>query len=223
MHKHMHNELQAMEMAAATVAEFPDAPWELRMSLARQSWDESRHASVLYRRLRQLGGHKGEFKVMNYEWGITCSMDSIWARVAIQNRTFESGEMDLLSKLSGIWAELGDETTAEVLDGILVDEIAHVRFANYWFKWMRQGQPALLLQLAKGVNFLKLVTAAFEPEPGQTNAAGVDLTGFEHVEAYVNVEDRLNAGFTKAEIDEVIRQEAALSKTMRPADAGPPN
>ena len=39
IHRHMTNEMTSVDMAAACVAEFPDAPWELRMELARQAWD----------------------------------------------------------------------------------------------------------------------------------------------------------------------------------------
>ena len=210
LHKHMHNEMQSLEMAAQSVADFPDAPWDLRLCLARQCWDETRHVRVLYRRLREIGGHKGEFPVMNYEWSITCMMESISARLAIQNRTFEGGEIDLLRHLAKMWREAGDEATAQALDDILADEIQHVRFANAWFKRMSKEDPRTLLELVSAVNFLRRVTKAFEPKPGEKNAAGVDLTGFEHVEMLLNVEDRLRAGFTEREIEEIQRQESEL-------------
>jgi uncharacterized ferritin-like protein (DUF455 family) len=218
LHKHMHNEMQSLEMAAQSLADFPDAPWELRLSLARQCWDETRHTRVLYRRLLEVGGRKGEFPVMNYEWSITCMMDSLSARLAIQNRTFEGGEIDLLRHLVKMWREAGDDATADVLDGILADEIQHVRFANAWFQRMAKEDPTVLLKLASAVNFLRTVTKAFAPKPGERNAAGVDLTGFEHVEMLLNVEDRMRAGFTQREIDEIQRKESRL----RSAAAGGP-
>jgi len=55
LHRHMHNEMQTLEIVAQGLADFPDAPWELRMQLARQCWDESRHSAILYRRLREMG------------------------------------------------------------------------------------------------------------------------------------------------------------------------
>lgn len=210
LHKHMHNEMQSLEMAAQSLADFPDAPWELRMCLARQCWDEHRHSSLLHRRLREIGGRKGEFPVMNYEWCVTCMADTIWARLAIQNRTFEGGEIDLLRRLVRMWTEAGDPVTAELLEGILADEIQHVRFSNTWFKRMSKEDPTVLLRLASAVNFVKRVTQAFEPEPGETNSVGVDLTGFEHVEVLANVDDRRLAGFTDGEITEILRQEDAL-------------
>jgi uncharacterized ferritin-like protein (DUF455 family) len=210
LHKHVHNEMQSLEMAAQSLADFPDAPWAVRMGLARQCWDETRHTLVLYRRLLEIGGYKGEFPVMNYEWSITCMMDSLSARLAIQNRTFEGGEIDLLRHLVGMWREAGDDETADVLDGILADEIQHVKLANQWFKQMSQQDPTVLLKLAAAVSFLKRVTKAFEPAPGEVNAAGVDLTGFEHIEMLSNVEDRIRAGFTEAEIAQIQLQESQL-------------
>ena len=210
LHKHMHNEMQSLEMAAQSLADFPDAPWDVRLGLARQCWDETRHSRLLYRRLQEIGGHKGEFPVMNYEWSVTCMMDSLSARLAIQNRTFEGGEIDLLRHLVGVWRDAGDETTAELLDGVLADEIQHVRLANEWFKHISQKDPAALLKLASAVNFLRRVIQALQPAPGEVNAAGVNLTGFEHIEMLSNVEDRLRAGFTEREIEQMQLQESQL-------------
>ena len=210
LHKHMHNEMQSLEMAAQSVADFSDAPWHIRVGLARQCWDESRHTRLLYKRLKEIGGHKGGFPVMNYEWSVTCMLGNISARLAIQNRVFEGGEIDLLRHLVKMWRESGDEATAELLDGILADEIQHVRLANSWFKEMSRADPTVLLKLASAVSFLRSVTTAFTPKPGEVNAAGVNLTGFEHVEMLLNVEDRVRAGFTQREIDEIRRQEDQL-------------
>jgi uncharacterized ferritin-like protein (DUF455 family) len=213
LHKHVHNEMQAMEMAAQTLADFPDAPWDLRMSLARQCWDEARHSRVLHRRLLEVGGRRGEFPVMNFEWSVTCMADSIWARITIQNRTFEGGEIDLLKRLVRIWKEAGDTETAEILDGVLADEIEHVRYSNAWFKRLAKENPAALLKVGAAVHFVRGVAQALEPRDGETNAAGVDLTAFEHVEVLVNPEDRRLAGFSDAEIEQAVQQETAIVAT----------
>lgn len=218
LHKHMHNEMQSIEMSAQSLADFPDAPWGLRMCLARQCWDESRHSRLLYRRLCQVGGQKGEFPVMNYEWSVTCMIDTIAGRMALQNRTFEGGEMDLLRKLVTMWRDAGDEDTAELLEGILADEIQHVRFANEWIKLMSAEDRSSLMRLAGAINFLRKVTVALEPEEGQTNLAGINLTGYTHVELMTNVEDRRLAGFSEAEIAEVERREKELAESS-PAGA----
>jgi hypothetical protein len=207
LHRSVHNEMQNLEIAAQTLVDFPDAPWDVRLQIARQCWDEVRHTLVFYRRLVALGGRKGEFPVMNYEWGVVCMLDSLPARLAVQNRTFEAGELDLFRQLIERWREVGDEETAAMLDGILADEIQHVRFANQWLKRAAREDPRTLMGVAKGVGFLRMVTEALAPRAGDTNAAGVDLTGWSHMQVYTSVEDRRLAEFTAEEIAGLLRQE----------------
>jgi len=44
LHRHLNTEVQSLEIAAQSLVDFPNAPWELRMQQARQCWDEARHA-----------------------------------------------------------------------------------------------------------------------------------------------------------------------------------
>ncbi len=206
LHRHMNNETGAIEIAAQCLVDFPDAPWELRMHLARQCWDESRHVAALYRRLREIGGRKGEFPISNFEWSITCMLDSLAARLALQNRTFEAGELDLLGQLPAKWREVGDEKTPEVLESILSDEITHVRFANQWVKRMVQEDRRLLLKIAMAVRFLSAVTAAVAPEEGELSPVGVVFTAPKDRVPQVNIEDRRHAEFSDDEIEQFLRQ-----------------
>jgi uncharacterized ferritin-like protein (DUF455 family) len=216
LHRHMHNEMQTLEIVAQGLVDFPDAPWELRLQLARQCWDEARHTSILYRRLREIGGRKGEFPVMNYEWGVTQMLDSLPARLAVQNRTFEGGEMDLLRQQVAMWMQSGDPVTAGLMDALLGDEVQHVRYANRWLKRMAQENPRTLMQVAAGIRLLQKVTAALAPEAGEVNAVGVSLTEFTHVEVLTNVDDRRLAEFTDKEIAELLRKEGFGSLVASP-------
>jgi uncharacterized ferritin-like protein (DUF455 family) len=202
LHRHMNNELGALEIAAICLADFPDAPWELRMNLARQCADESRHSAALYRRLRELGGKKGDFPISNFEWGVTGMLDNLPGRLAVQNRTFEAGLIDLLGSLRTTWRNAGDHTTADLLDGILADEITHVRFANRWIKRLTEEDPRVLLKVAMAVRYLSGVIQALAPPAG---APGVVSTAARSAPA-VNVQGRLEAGFTEDEVLEVLRQ-----------------
>jgi Protein of unknown function (DUF455) len=217
LHRHMNNETGAIEIAAQCLVDFPEAPWELRMQLARQCWDESRHVASLYRRLREIGGYKGEFPISNFEWTVTCSLDSLAARLALQNRTFEAGELDLLGQLPAKWREAGDEKTAEVLESILSDEITHVRFANQWLKRMVQEDRRILLKIATAVRFLSAVTAAVAPKEGELSPSGQVFTQAKDRIQQVNIEDRRHAEFSDSEIDEFLRQSGFQS--IMPAGA----
>jgi len=206
LHRHMNNESGALEIAAQCLVDFPDAPWELRLQLARQAADEARHVLLLYRRLQEIGGAKGEFPVANFEWGVTGMIDTLPGRLAVQNRTFEAGLIDLLGALRARWRAAGDETTADILEGILADEITHVRFANRWIRRMTQENPRVLLEVARAIRFLGDVNARLTPVAGDTNALGRPVTDEERRPPAVNVEDRLAAEFTEQEVTEVLRQ-----------------
>jgi bacterioferritin (cytochrome b1) len=200
LHRHMNNEIGSMEMAAQSLVDFPDAPWELRMQLARQTNDESRHVEGLLQRLEAVGGYKGEFPVSNYEWTVTIVQDTLVARLALQNRTFEAGQMDLLGTLRKQWRDAGDIVTADLLDAILADEVNHVRFANRWIRQLAQQDPRVLLKVAMAVRFLADANAI-------SGGGGSGEAAFEkHVRMGVNVDDRRNAEFSDAEINEILRQ-----------------
>jgi hypothetical protein len=160
----------------------------------------------LYRRLREIGGYKGEFPISNFEWNVTCMLDSLAARLALQNRTFEAGELDLLGQLPAKWRAVGDNATADVLESILADEITHVRFANQWLKFMVQEDRRILLKIAMAVRFLSAVTAAVAPKEGEVGPTGVPFVKPAEKLAPVNIEDRKHAEFSDAEIDQFLRQ-----------------
>src|SRR5262245_42257472 len=213
LHRHMNNETGALEIAAQCLVDFPDAEWELRMCLARQAFDESRHVSALHRRLKELGGRKGEFPIANYEWCVTNMCDTLAARLAIQNRTFEAGQMDLLGNLRNGWRAVGDEKTAMLLEDILADEISHVRFANQWIRRMVAADRRLLLKVAMAIRFLADTNTALSAQEGETNAAGQDLGGKAEagLRNGINVEDRRHADFSEEEIQEILRQAGMTS------------
>ena len=212
LHRHMNNEVVAIEIAAQCLVDFPDADWDLRLQLARQCWDESRHATALKRRLLELGGFKGEFPIANYEWNVTSILDSLAARLAVQNRTFEAGLMDLLSGLRKLWRAEGDETTADLIENILADEVGHVRFANQWIRRMATADRRVLLQVAHGISFLKKAAITQIREGCAAEGAGHD-----HYQlGEVNVEDRKLAGFTDDEVNSFLKS-VGLASVLPPA------
>jgi uncharacterized ferritin-like protein (DUF455 family) len=218
LHRHMTNEMTSVDMAAICVAEFPDAPWELRMELARQAWDESRHVRVLYRRLKELGGHKGEFPITTLEWDITCACDNLVGRITIQNRTLEAGAMDVIGLITQTMRTAGDTTTADILDGINTDEIQHVRFANRWIKKLSQKNPRVLMQMAAAIRFVADANAKFQiRDGGEVNAVGTQLASPENRIPAINVGFRQLAEFSEDEIHEILRQ--AGFRTLVPEKA----
>ncbi len=206
LHRHMNNELGALEIAAQCLVDFPDCSWDLRFALARQASDEARHSAILKRRMEELGGVKGQFPIANYEWGVTKLIETLAGRLAVQNRTFEAGLIDLLGSLRVVWRDAGDQVTADLLDSILADEIMHVRYANRWLKRMTEQNPRVLLSVAMAVRFLRHIDKSLEAKVGDVNAAGTTLSEQRLSAPAVNIEGRLEAEFTEEEVLEVLKQ-----------------
>src|SRR4051812_43347684 len=77
IYRDRNSEVQTLEIAAQCLVDFPEAPWDLRLELARQCWDEARHAALLDRPLRAAGSWKGEFPIANLDWSVVCMLDSL--------------------------------------------------------------------------------------------------------------------------------------------------
>jgi len=200
LHREYNQEIQTIEVAAMCLTDFPDVPWGLRMDLARQCWDEARHAALIYRRLIATGGHKGQDPIANLNWSVVNMIDTLVGRMAIQHRTFEAGSLDIEGIAIPMFREAGDDETADVMEVIEADEIQHVRFGNEWVKSITDQDPLSVLQIASAVSWLKRVVAA---------------TGGESLhEIPTERTARELAGFSSDEIGEVERIEQEVKKSI---------
>src|SRR5713226_6475729 len=138
VHGIMVGELQAMEGAGRTVCDFPDAPWEFTMDMARQVWDESRHVDIYLGLLDHLGGYVGEFPETTILWRCACAEDAA-ARVAGVNRGLEGLACDVFNQLIRLAGRLGDPVIEQAVDFVLADEITHVRMGSRWLNELTRG------------------------------------------------------------------------------------
>ena len=138
VHGIMVGELQAMEGAGRTVCDFPDAPWEFTMDMARQVWDESRHVEIYLRLLEHLEGYAGEFPETTILWRCACAEDAA-ARVAGVNRGLEGLACDVFNQLVHIARKIGDPILERAVDFVLADEITHVRMGSKWLTRLTEG------------------------------------------------------------------------------------
>src|SRR6266849_1929964 len=96
LHRQMNEEINGMEISARNIADFPDAPWELRLAMARQCWDESRHIEAFRKCFEHRGGRVGQYPVMNFQYRVITNIKSLIGRLAVQNRSFEAAGIDAI-------------------------------------------------------------------------------------------------------------------------------
>lgn len=193
-HRQMNEEVDSLECSARNLSDFPDAPWELRMSLARQCLDEARHARMFRKIFESRGGCVGEYPVLNFQYRIVTNLDSLISRLAVQNRSFEAGGLDAIKSGIDVASQNGDEALVALFEAQCADEISHVRFANDWVQRATADDPRTVLQIGAALNLAK---QAFEIVMGPEATDGV------HYPA--DVSGRQEAGFTDEEVDLAIR------------------
>jgi hypothetical protein len=117
--------------------------------------------------------------------------------------------------------ETGDSATADVLDGILADEVQHVRFANRWIKKMVSEDRRVLMRVAQAVRFLSEANSRLVPREGERGGGGKVFDAAEKRVPAVNVADRRLAEFTDEEVREILRQAGFRSIIPQPGGEAP--
>ena len=195
VHGIMVGELQAMEGAGRSVCDFPDAPWEFTMDMARQVWDESRHVEIYLRLLEHLGGYIGEYPETTILWRCACAEDAA-ARVAGVNRGLEGLACDVFNQLVHIARKIGDPILERAVDFVLADEITHVRMGSRWLNELTRNDPE---RRRRAIEFQETIDERF-------NLGGTRQHGdHEVVPISIATDARRLAGFTDEEIDHLIK------------------
>ena len=184
-------ELQALEGAGRTLWDFPEAPWEFRMNMARQCWDESRHCQIFEKLLDHVGVEIGDYPETTTLFEAACADDPT-LRVTGVNRCLEGLACDAFRAMIDYAGAAGDPVMEQAVDFVLADELTHVRFGSSWVKQFTRSDPGKF-QEAK----------AFQREVERRFSIGTGRSGRSGASFGIAREERLEAGFTPEELDEL--------------------
>jgi len=136
IHAVAHIEFNAIDLAWDAVYRFRGMPADYYADWVSVANDEARHFSMLRARLREFGHDYGDFDAHNGLWEMAekTAHDGV-ARMALVPRVLEARGLDvtpgMIVKLRG----LGDDATADILEVILREEVAHVAAGSRWYRW----------------------------------------------------------------------------------------
>jgi hypothetical protein len=198
LHRQMNEEVDSMENSAQSLVDFPDAEWNIRMSMARQCADEGRHVIAFKRQVEKRGGHIGQFPVMNFQYRIITKIHSLPGRLAVQNRQFEAEGVDAVEPEIESCRKNGDTELADLFDLQLADEIGHVRFANEYIMKLAKQNPRSVLEVGRALNYAR---KPFLQVMGQEAIDGIKYS--------TNEKGRLEAGFKPEEVQFAAAHRAA--------------
>ena len=177
LHFFANHELLATELMALVLLRFPDAPAAFRRGVLQTMRDEQEHTRLYLARMQSCGIAFGELPVSGYFWRAVSGMASPMDYVAGLSLTFEQANLDFARHFASRFTAVGDATTAQLLDRIYHDEIAHVAYGLKWFRrwknprlsdweaFCQQLQFPLSPQRAKGIalNVEGRRAAGFDP------------------------------------------------------------
>lgn len=132
------HELQAVEIMAATILKYPDAPDDFRAGMAHIMLDEQRHTRMHMARAEKLGVPFGSRAVNAYIWSKSRQFSSILDYLAGLPLVFEGANLDHSLEFAEAFEAVGDVKSANVMRQIHFDEIAHVAFG---IRWLRHFKP----------------------------------------------------------------------------------
>ncbi|MCD0258979.1 ferritin-like domain-containing protein [Xanthomonas melonis] len=186
IHAIAHIELNAIDLAWDAVYRFRGLPAAFYADWVAVADDESRHFMLLRARLHAHDRDYGDFAAHNGLWEMCekTAHDGL-ARMALVPRVLEARGLDVTPTMIVKLRSLGDVATAEVLETILREEVAHVAAGSRWYRWYCER-------------------AGIEPRARFKTLLREYAGGYLH--GPFNIEARLLAGFDEDELASLVEQ-----------------
>ena len=146
--------------------------------------EESKHFSLLKKRLENMDYQYGDLPAHNGLWEMSVKTDhDVLTRMALVPRVLEARGLDVTPGLINRLQQVGDSETIEILEIILSEEIGHVAIGSHWYHYCCKQN-----KVEPDSTFLKLLEEYM----------GGGLRGPLHTEA------RRQAGFSEAELEQLV-------------------
>jgi uncharacterized ferritin-like protein (DUF455 family) len=175
-------ELQAMELAYRTLAEFPEAPKQFREELAELTVSESKHLELCLQGINSLNFNWGDWPIHLSLWESVSPNDSLLDRILIVHRYLEGSGLDAGNAIMRRLHHVENKELRNIMTTITLDEIEHVGFGSKWYKEICKNQG-----LDPDHDFRERLTKLDRVLPRRLEK--------------INRETRSKAGFTVSEIE----------------------
>lgn len=180
IHAVAHIEFNAINLAWDAVARFRGLPLDYYRDWVGVAVDEARHFTLLSARLGELGYAYGDFAAHDGLWDMAVrTADACLERMALVPRVLEARGLDVTPGMIARLRAAHDDATADILEIILREEVAHVAAGSRWFAWC---------------------CAQVGVDPAATFEALITRHLRGALRGPFNTEARLRAGFSEAEL-----------------------
>jgi len=146
MHGIFVGEVQALEGAGRTCWDYDpgpardEVPFELKLDMARQCWDEARHVEISCKLSDWMGTELGEFAESTMLFEAACNEDPV-LRLTGVNRALEGLAIDVFNTMREFGQTAGDPVLEFCEDWMLADEVTHVKMGSDWLRRLTAKDP----------------------------------------------------------------------------------
>ncbi|MGH2684761.1 MAG: DUF455 family protein, partial [Actinomycetota bacterium] len=146
MHAIFVGEIQALEGAGRTCWDFEtgpadeQAPFALKLDMARQCWDEARHVEISIKLTEHMGSEVGEFAEQTLLYEAACNPDPV-LRLTGVNRALEGLAIDVFNTMREFGQTGDDPVLFFCEDWMLADEVTHVKMGSDWLRRITAKDP----------------------------------------------------------------------------------
>lgn len=133
-HRDADNEMHAAELIGRNLYENPAMPWEFHVDMARQLWDEVRHAVLYQKYLESLGGALGDYPSIPGNYSYRIGLDFAHRLYDLHLRGEKLGMPDLIRYRERA-KKTNDQRYVVVNDYVHADEVPHVKNGR-WLNWV---------------------------------------------------------------------------------------
>jgi uncharacterized ferritin-like protein (DUF455 family) len=146
MHGIFTGEIQALEGAGRTCFDYDvgtgadQVPFELKLDMARQCWDEARHCEISAKLSEWMGTEIGEFAEGTFLFQAACNPDPV-LRLTGVNRALEGLAIDVFNTMREFGEMTGDPVLTFCEDWMLADEVTHVKMGSDWLRRITATDP----------------------------------------------------------------------------------
>ena len=213
MHGIFVGEIQALEGAGRTCFDFDvvgesgaddDAvPFELKLDMARQCWDEARHVEISVKLSEHMGTEIGEFSEQTMLYAAACNDDPV-LRLTGVNRALEGLAIDVFNTMREFGRVSGDPVLEFCEDWMLADEVTHVKMGSDWLRRITADDPE---RRTRALEFQRTVDKLFSfgGFRGENDESPIHLAR----------QFRTLAGFSDEEISELVDTAAEAFEEAR--------
>jgi len=193
-HQLLYGEVETTDRMGKMIAEFPDLPWEMRMELAHQMWDEARHIEIVAKAVEdELGGELGYGPWSLLWWWMQNDPDPL-RRLTVTNAWAEANLMHTLREWRTVAEKHGRARIAELCDYLQADERTHVKLGTDWIRELTKDDADRRAELVTwGRDAIARMESFWSDGRYKTDTSGVQFT-------FLRAGEPVGAGASRSEI-----------------------